>query len=69
MDIRRTLKGATDMRSVKPAATRFLNGIKSEAKGTVNNMLNGGTGTYKRNSVKEVVGEVKSAASKLRKKL
>lgn len=69
MNIRRTLAGATDMRQVKPAATRLLKGAGSVIKGTANNMVNGGTGTYRRNSVKQVVGEVKSVAKKIRNKL
>lgn len=65
MNIRRTLKGATDMRQVKPAATRLLNQVGSVAKGTVNNMINGGTGTYKRDSVKQAIANVKKGFKKL----
>ncbi len=48
------------MRAVKPAAARAFGAVKSVAKGTVNNMINGGTGTYKRNTVKQAVTQAKS---------
>lgn len=50
-----------------PSLNKVAGGIKNVAKQTANNLVNGGTGKYKRNTVKEAIANVKAAPRAIKK--